>query len=211
MERINLMKKNDIIPYTSEDEEKPIMKVNCKFCNSDYREEAEQEYDLKKNILGIYNFLVTKGEKIVYSSVRNHLCFHYNTQKNTEMLREYAQDVNKWLSIQGSREGSLSRRIAILEREMTLLAAKSEELTMDERRKNADTVKKLADTILAYESKLEEYREKVEPYKVFLNYLTTIVNEEIKNIDNKENKEIVLPVLRNILKNIGEKIKESLQ
>ena len=211
------IEKFEITPYDSQDNSKKdyiIVKNGCKLCNSPFRKEAEEIYEEDRNVLKVKKFLdeEVNGKKrldVSYPAVRQHIYRHYEAQQHTKILREFAEDVNKYLPLQSSPEGSLRRKIAILERDMIWLAAKSDELGVSERRKNSEVVKKLADTILTYESKLEDMKNRLEPYEQVLVYLTEIVREEMKKMEEKEDQQKFIPILNNIVNQLKEKIEKN--
>jgi len=209
MERMGIVsgKKDDkkdinIVPYTND------IKINCKLCNSEHREEAEKEYERSGNYKGVYNLLKKKEMAITYPSVRNHLVFHYGGRENRELLEEYANDVNQWLDLQGNPEEGIRRRIAILERRLILLDASSESLTLTERRKNIELVKKLCDTILSHETKLEEYTQELEPFRQVIETFTSIVNAEAKSIEDKALKQQLVKILNKIIIDLRNEFKD---
>jgi len=208
------IKKFEITPYDNQDNSKKdyiIVKNGCKLCNSPFRIEAEEMYEKDRNLLKVKKFLDEEidGKKrldVFYPAVRQHIYRHYENQQNTKILREFAEDVNKYLPLQSSPEGSIRRKIAILERDMIWLAAKSDELCLSERRKNSEIVKKLADTILTYESKLEDMKERLDPYRQVLTCLAEIVKDEIKGLEEKEDQQKFIPILNNIVNQLKERI-----
>ena len=212
------IKKFEITPYDNQDNSKKdyiIVKNGCKLCNSPFREEAERIYEENKNVLKAKQFLDEKmenGEKrldVSYPAVRQHIYRHYENQENTKILREFAEDVNRYLPLQNDPEGSLRRKIAILEREMIWLAAKNDELGVQERRRNAEIIKKLADTILVYESKLIDMQTKLEPYKQVIVYLSEIVREEMGEMKDKSDQQKFIPILNNVVNQLKEKIEKA--
>lgn len=198
-------KKNiSIVPYNDSN------KVNCKLCNSEYRDEAEKEYERSNNYKRVFNFLKEKGDQISYPCVRNHLIFHYGATENKKLLQEYANDVNQWLDLQGNPEETIRRRIAIMERRLVLLDAGSESLGLSEQRKNTELVKKLCDTILSHESKLEEYNQQLEPFRQVIETFTSIVNAEAKEIEDKELKQQLVKILNKIITDLRTEFKDML-
>ena len=188
-----------------------IERPNCKLCQSDLREKAENLYDnqVRKNYTTIKNTLKQEDDfDISVNAIRNHIIYHYKAAQNNASLQEYANDVNQWVNMQTNKVTALKSRIAIMEREMYSIAQQSEDLDIQERRKSADTIKKLAETILTYENKLGEFREEVKPVNLIFNQLKIIVNDEMQNISSATAKKTLANVLRRLKDNVGSMIVE---
>ena len=196
---------SQIIPYKNDEIMEIVTKVNCKLCQCDFREEAESEFEKTNNYRAIQVWLQReKSLTISYPAVRNHMLYHFKGHQRKEFLREYAEDVEKWSNLYKNKTDALKNRIAILDREMVNIAAESDDLPIDERRKNAETVKKIADTLLVYETKLQEFEKKLEPVQIVLNQLQIIVKDEIKNIGSEETKRALVSVLERLDESVGE-------
>jgi len=204
----NGCKLNNIMPYIPGDDR--ITKKGCKFCESEFRDEAEEKFMKQRvhNFNEIFTFLQSKGFDGSWNSVKNHLIRHYKNPKDREFLIEYAEDVQKWMKIQPNKMNSLKKRIAMLDREMFLLAAESDSLTNEERRKNADSIKKLADSILNLESKLDDYQKNLEPATVVINNLKLIITDEVQHVSNRETKKVLVNVLERMQDQVGDLIIE---
>ena len=204
MDLMSSKKEINIVPYHDD------IKTSCKLCNSEFKDEAEREYERSRNYKGVHNFLKKKKQEISYPAVRNHLIFHYGGKENKELLREYAKDVNQWVDLQGNPEEGIRRRIAILERRLILLDASSEALSLTEQRKNIELVKKLCDTILSHETRLEEYNQNLEPFRQVIETFTQIVNSEAKEIEDKELKQQLVKILNKIIIDLRSEFKDML-
>ena len=207
MERMGLMsdkKEINIVPYDDN------AKANCKLCNSEFREQAEKEFERSGNYKGVFNFLKKEGEKISYPSVRNHLIYHYEGVQNRKLLKEYANDVNQWAELQGNPEEAIKRRVAIMERRLILLDASSDSLSLAEQRKNTELVKKLCDSMLTHEAKLEDHNQQLEPFRQVIEAFTRIVNMEAKEIEDKELKKQLVQILNKIIVDLRNEFKDIL-
>jgi len=182
-----------------------INRANCKFCQSEFRAEAEKEYEARgRNILLVQKFLVNKGEEITYPAVRNHLLNHYLEQEKNIKLKEYAQDLTLWVGITKNRRQAMVERIAILNKEMTTIAAETQGLSLDERRKSADSLKKLSDTIGILEDKISEVDNIMQPVEIVIQNLSNIVAEKIKSVKSAETKEALLDVLTQLSHSVSD-------
>lgn len=186
---------NALNPYQKD--EARIVRSDCKLCNSKYRNEIEEMFSQQKrpNFQGLHNILVEKKEDISYTAVRNHLLYHYKIHAQQECLREYSDDLQRWVDMEQSRITSIKKRIAMLEREMMILGSEGENLSMDERRKNAETMKKIADTLLVYQEKLDEYQKTSEPVTIVINQLKIVLTEEMSHVRNDETKQVLANIM----------------
>ena len=188
-----------------------IEKSNCKLCQSEFREKAEELYvnQKRKNYAEIKRKLKDEDDfEVSAVSVRNHIIYHYKAVENKISLQEYADDVQRWVSLQTNKVHSLRSRIAILERYMFVIAQESEDLDIIERRKSAEVVKKLADTILVYENKLKDFSEDAKPVVNIFNQLQVIVKDEIQHIESNKTKRVLNTVLDRLKDIIGEELIE---
>lgn len=177
-----------------------IMRTDCKMCNCEDREEAEQIWEKTKKVSIVHRFIKDeKGHDINYTSVRNHLYHHYEALKNEELVQEYDNHIDQWMTRYTDPELSLMRRIAVLDREATVLSAMSEGQSLDERRKIAETVSRLSNTILAFQSKLQEIQKDKEPVRLIVQQLQVIIQEEASNTNQE-----VRGHLLNVLEKLGE-------
>lgn len=193
-----------VIPYNLIDNLK-VTKNNCKLCKSQHREEAELYYETTPNYKTLTNWLKNdKNMDISYPAVRNHILFHFKAKEREEYLGEYAKDIVKWRGMQENRIQSMKTRMAILNREMIIIAAETEDHNIIERRKSAETIKKIADTLLIYDNKLDDYEKELEPVKKIFNELKIIITEELKHIDNQQIKKILSNILEKLRDKIGD-------
>ncbi|MCD6435558.1 MAG: hypothetical protein J7L15_04150 [Clostridiales bacterium] len=199
---------NNIVPYIPADDR--ITKKSCKLCNFEFRDEAEERFMNQRihNFNDIFTFVKSKGFDGSWFAVKNHLVRHFKNPKDREFLIEYAEDVQKWIKSQPDKMFSLRKRIAMLDREMFLLAAESDNLPNDERRKNADSIKKLADTLLNFESKLDDYQKSLEPATVVINHLKLIITDEVQHVSSRESKKVLVNVLERMQDQVGDLIVE---
>ena len=189
-----------------------ITRSTCTICKSIHRDEIEGWYQDQrvKNIQAIHKKAMTdKQIDVSYPAFRNHILYHYNTQKRNIGLVEFGKDIKKWVEKQTDKKLSIKSRIAILDREMVTLAEmNTEDVTMDERRKTAETIKKLAETIMNYESKLVEMSEKMKPVTIIFKQLQIIIDDELGHNQNNNVKKVLSSVLERLKDSIGDTIIE---
>ncbi len=199
----------NIVPYSFSSDR--IEKVNCNLCQSDYRDEAEEIYEgqKRKNYSDIMRKLKTDHNfDASVNGIKNHMLYHYKATHNNATSKEYTEDVQRWMDMQINKVAALKARIAILEREMFIIAQSGDELDIIERRKNAETVKKLAETILVYENKLAEYSEEVKPVNLVFNQLKVIVNDELQHVSNHKTRQVLGTILSRLQDSVGSMIIE---
>jgi hypothetical protein len=193
------------IPYQFDNTR--IINKKCKLCNCDFRDEVEAWYDAqpRKNYTALQSRI--KNEKnfdISTVAIKNHMVYHYKIAQSAESLGEYAVELQRWMGLQTNKVTSLKTKMAILEREMVIIASAGDELDIIERRKNAETVKKIADCLLAYETKMQDYEKQLEPITVIFNQLKIIINDEMANITSSQTKRVLGSVLQRLRDNIGD-------
>lgn len=195
----SLKKIESIIPYDNNEER--INKSNCKLCQSEYRDEAELEFDKTPNYLHLTEWLNQKGLDVSYPAVRNHILHHYKYDERKDFMLEYAEDIKRWAENCQDKVSSIKNRIGLLSKQMTEIASQSEDLkTIDEKRKSAETTKKLAECILTHEEKLDQYEKSMEPITLIFQQLKIIISDEMKQNNSEEAKRVLLNVLEKIQK-----------
>jgi len=175
---------------------KKLCRPNCKVCQSKFRSDAEEYYELKKhNLSAVKTFLEEKKEDVSYRGVRNHFKRHYMSAMDMEALQEYGSDLTVWGQRRLNIRHNMEERINILTREMIMIAASSSGRTLDERRKSADVVKKLSDGISSIENKMLEQEKMQEPVEIFINQLHSVISRKLETCNNEEVKTALLDVL----------------
>lgn len=200
---------SNIIPYFFSIDK--IEKPNCKLCQSEFREEAEEIYEsqTRKNYTEIKNKLKERHDfDISMPAVQNHIIYHYKITQNNVSLQEYAENIQGWVNMQTNKVAALRARIAVMEREMFSIAQQSEDIDLTERRKNAETIKKLAETILTYENKLSDFHEQAKPVNLIFNQLKIIVNDEMQHIESIKTKKVLSKVLTRLKDSVGDMVIE---
>ncbi len=196
---------SSIVPFFSHGTR--ITRSNCKFCQLDFRDEAELKFDEIKNYLAFRRWLEEeKNTNISLNAIRNHIISHYKSAEKEEFLREYASEINKWVGRQTDKIGALRTRMAILDKEMVTIAAEGQDLSLEQRRKNAETIKKLAETLLTYQTKVEEYTKGVEPVTIVVNQLRVIITDEMQNVGDARVKKVLVNVLERLQSSVGDMI-----
>jgi len=201
---LGIEKKSMLVPYKLSDTMR-VKKVNCKLCNADCRDEAESYFERTPNYIALKNWLKdTYQIEISYPAVRNHILFHFKAKQREEYLGEFSEDVAKWKNMQENRVDAIKNRMALLNREMVIIAAETEDQNIIERRKSAETMKKIADTLLIYENKLDDYEKTLEPVTIILSQLKIIITDELKDINSNQVKKTLANVLGRLQDKVGD-------
>lgn len=185
-----------------------ISKKNCKLCQSEFRVEAEEKYEQSNNVRAVRRFLLDKGEEICYQSVRNHLLKHYLGSQRLESVKEWLEDVDRYSCNKYDRRVNLYGRIKALSREFVLIAAETDGMPIDDRRRSADILKKLSDGMSGLEDKIDEIDNELTPIEVMLENLQGILADKIKNTSNEEVKRAFLDLLNELADTMGSIIVE---
>ena len=178
---------------------------SCKLCNSEYRTEAEELYDRTKDCKRVQKFLNDdRLQDISYGAVRNHLRFHYEMVSDNILIKEYANELQAWLGIQENQIDALQRTMAMIEREMMIIASHNDGLSLSERRKNNDTIVKLGTLQLSYRSKIEELQGDRKPVTLMINQLKIVLQEELQADGSGERKKVINNIIAKLQDSIGE-------
>ena len=152
-----------------------ITRKNCKCCNSKHRTAAEEIYEQRGSVKAVKRFLDSKGDVISYLAVRNHIHRHYMGQARNSYVKEWANDLGKYAGALGDRKYMILERLAIMRRDMCLIAAESDSVALDERRRSADIVKKLSDGMSTLEDKLDQLDKDLEPVEIVIENIKIIL------------------------------------
>ena len=181
-----------------------VNKSNCKLCQSKFRLEAEAEYEKSNNMRFVHTLLKSKGDDMCYHSVRGHLLNHYKKQEKAMILKEYADNLKEWLSTGGTRKSALLERIAMFSREMAIIAAETEGLSLESRIKSLEALKKAGDTVTALEDKIDEIDKDMEPVFIIVNEFQNIISKKIKQTQSQEVKGVLASLLEELKEKLGE-------
>ena len=185
-----------------------ISKKNCKLCQSEFRVEAEEKYEQSNNVRAVRRFLLDKGEEICYQSVRNHLLKHYLGSQRLESVKEWLEDVDRYSCNKYDRRVNLYGRIKALSREFVLIAAETDGMPIDDRRRSADILKKLSDGMSGLEDKIDEIDNGLALIEVVIENLQGLLADKIKSTPNEEVKRAFLDLLNELADSMGSLVVE---
>ena len=194
----------DFVDYADSLSTGMITEPRCKCCVSQHRAEAERKYQQYGNIRRVHRWLEDQGEQISYNACQNHFYKHFRRPELNKQLKEYAQDVQAWKEIRQDKKERIVEHIAMLEREIRLLASCSDRLNIDGQRKNAETMSKLMDQISKNQTKLDEYDKEAEPVRILLYEFENIIKIQVENLESTEAR----MAIQEILEKFAEKVRE---
>jgi hypothetical protein len=190
---------------TLDDSSVAISKSNCKFCQSKFRKEAEALYEKYSNITAVHKFFTDeKKEDVSYLAIRNHIHKHYFGELRLMSVKEWAEDVDRFSAGKFDQRKMLLERIAIMRREMCLIAADTDSVDLKERRISSDAIKKLSDGIGACEEKLEKVDKEYEQIEIVIENLKNILANKINKTDSEAVKRVLMEVLQELADNLSE-------
>jgi len=191
-----------IVDYASRLDSEFKPRTNCKFCMSEFRHAAEENYEKTKNITATFNFLKKHNEEISYNAIRNHIIRHYKKHEIQLKLKEWAEDIPAFVAAKKDRKSTLEERIAILTHQLAMICSETDGCCLEERRKTADAAKKLSDAITSLEDKIEEIDQSMEPVFIIIEKIKDIVSLRIKSNDSEEVKRELMTVLEQLAESV---------
>jgi len=177
-------------------------RTNCKTCMSQFRQEAEEQYEKTQNMTAAHNYLIKKGESVTYLAFRNHIIYHYKKHEINMRLKEWAEDIPAFVAQDKNKKATLEERIAILNQQLMIIASQSDNTSLDEKRKSAEATRKLSESILLHEKKIDEMDQAMEPVFIIIEKLKDIVSIRIKNSNNEEIKRELMTVLEQLIESV---------
>jgi len=85
--------------------------------------------------------------------------------------------------------------MAMIEREINVIASLSEGLSLTERRKNAELMSKLASILLSYRAQVQTLETEKEPVIMVYNQFKIILQEALQENKSEESKKLVTNIL----------------
>ena len=187
-----------------------ITKTNCKLCQSEFREKAEETFETSNSFKAAERFLSDKGEQISYLSIRNHLTKHYLGTQRINSVKEYLEEINNFSVGKYDHKDNLHFRISALRREFLLISAGTDDeaKSVDERRRSADILKKLSDGISGLEDKIDEIDNDLRSIEILVENLQALFADAIKKTSSEEAKRALMDILNKLADNMSEMLVE---
>lgn len=177
-------------------------KTNCKTCMSEFRQEAEEQYEKTHSLTATHLFLKNKGEDITYLAVRNHILCHYKKHEMNMRLKEWAEDIPAFVQQDKNKKAALEERIAILSQQLMAIASQAHDGNLEEQRRTSEATRKLSESILLHEKKIEEMDHAMEPVFIIIEKLKDIVSIRIKQSNSEDVKRELMTVFEQLIDSV---------
>jgi len=177
------------------DSQKAITNSTCKLCNSTYREEAEDIYEKTNSLAAVHSYLKKNNEKISQSACRRHIQNHYLKPELNAKLKDYATDLKDWAKHQSTTEERFISHLTLLERDIHLINATTDENNVESLRKSADSIVKLMDQAGKIEERLKKYRDRFEPMEVFVQRFQVAIMSYMEKLESEEARHALVEIL----------------
>ena len=179
--------------------------TGCKVCASKFRKDAELQAERGRSIAAIHRFLTEeKGEDMSYSSVKNHINYHFNKAEDQLSLQEFANKLKGWSSLNKEDVVFFNRYIDFFDMEAMELASKNKELPLPERRKNDELIIKIGQLMANYKEQLHKLNAEMRPVEVIIKSLNRIIQVKLEGSANPEVKRVLMDVIEQLLKEVGD-------
>lgn len=187
-----------IIDYAKNLSCQPIVKTNCKLCNSIYRTEAEEMFADGKSAYYVYKWLKTKKEEISDKAVHNHFVQHYQKPMLEARMKAYAENLEDYSRIRMQQEDRLNLYSTLIDQQIHVLASAISVTDVDDMRKNHETLIKLIDQAVKIQERIKDLQKEAEPVKILiqkLNNVMTIKYDDAKNLETKQAIQEIIDVI----------------
>jgi hypothetical protein len=205
-----MAKEDDLVKVSSEEAQflkhiipTEMTKKACKFCCSENRHKAEEEYSKMSNTTGGYlaahKFLQSKGELISYTSVKNHLIYHFARKELEERIREFGDEMERWTTSRPTREHRLENFIDILYRRIQILESHIDTTDSKDNTRISEVIVKLMDQVNKCQTELDKSRQQIDLVRMFIGKFTKIVQQHMETSTSKETNMILGQALISVL------------
>lgn len=195
-------KYSSILDYAKDLTCHPIVKTNCKLCNSIYRTEAEEMFAEGKSAHYVYKWLKAKKEDISDKAVHNHFVQHYQKPMIEARIKAYAENLEDYSRIKMEDEDRLRLYSSLLDQQIHLLASAVHQTNPDEMRKSHETLIKLIDQAVKVQERIKSMRSENEPIKIFVEKLNNVLTIKWNDAQSAETKEAIKDVLEAVIKEV---------
>jgi hypothetical protein len=189
-----------IIDYAKDLTCHPIVKTNCKLCNSIYRTEAEEMFADGKSPFYVYKWLKSKKEDISDKAVHNHFVQHYQKPMIEARIKAYAENLQDYSRIKMQEEDRLHLYATLIDQQIHVLASSLNGVNQDNNRKSQDTLIKLIDQAVKIQEKLREMQEDKEPVKILVEKLNNVMTIKWNDAKSSETKQAIQDILEVIVR-----------
>jgi hypothetical protein len=195
-------KYSSIIDYAKDLVCQPIVRSNCKLCNSIYRSEAEEMFADGKSPFYVYKWLKSKKEEISDKAVHNHFVQHYQKPMMEAKLKAYAENLEEYSRIKIEEEDRLHLYATLLDQQVHTMASMLSTHNMDDMRKNSDGLIKLIDQAVKVQERIRNIRKETEPVKILIERLENVMTIKWQDAKSSEAKQIIKEIMDVIVKEV---------
>lgn len=178
----------------------PVIKTNCKLCNSVHRKEAEDLYADGKSPHFIWKFLKTKNEEVSSNAVHNHFSKHYQKPIQELRIKEYAENLEEYSKIRMNEEERLNIYSSVLDQQIHSLGSAINSNNIDDMRKSQDTLIKLIDQAVKVQERIRSMRQENEPIKILVQRLNNVISVKWTEAKSVETKQVISEIVDLIVK-----------
>ena len=184
-----------ILDYAKDLSCQPIVRTNCKLCNSIYRTEAEEMFAEGKSPFFVYKWLKAKKEDISDKAVHNHFVQHYQKPMLEAKIKAYAENLEDYSKIKMADEDRLRLYSSLLDQQIHVLAASISVTDVDDMRKNHDTLIKLIDQAVKVQEKIKALQQENEPVKILVQRLENRMTIKWNDAKSTEAKQAIQEII----------------
>lgn len=178
----------------------PIVKSNCKLCNSIYRQEVEDMFLDGKSSFSVYKWLRAKNEDISSKAVHNHFIQHYQKPVLAERIKDYASNLEEYQKIQVNDEEQMNLYSTLLDQQIHVLASSISKTNPEEMRKGQETLIKLVDQAVKLKERAKAMRQDNEPIKILIQHLNNVMAAKYSEAKTAESRQIMGEFIEIIVK-----------
>jgi hypothetical protein len=191
---------NSIIEYAKDLACNPVVKSNCKLCNSIYRVEAEEMFAEGKSAYYVYKWLKNKKEEISDKAVHNHFVQHYQKPMIEARIKSYAENLKDYSRIKMQEEERLNLYASLLDMQIHTLASCINGINQDEMRRTHDTLIKLIDQAVKIQERIRLLQQDAEPVKILVERLENVMTIKWNDAKSSETKQAIQEIIDVIAK-----------
>jgi len=173
-----------------------ISRSNCKLCQSEKRNEAEQQYmDSREKARPVYLWLKKEGVDISYPSVKNHLEQHFARLQKTVRIKEYLTQLKEQATIGKSKKAHLALCAVIMEDRLLDLASAAPQLGPLDQTKIVKSIKDISDSLISIYTEMEKTEQQVAPIAIAIERLHGVVKVTLQQVQNPEARKAIAMVM----------------
>jgi len=191
---------SSIIEYAKNLTCEPVLKSNCKMCNSIYRKEAEEFFAEGKSSHFIYKWLKGKNEEISDRAVHNHFMQHYHKPMIEQRMKAYAESLEDYSKIHMEEEQRLNLYLIALDQQIHNLNSCIGNIYSDDMRKSQETLTKLIDQSMKIQEKIRSLKQENEPIKILVERLNNVMTIKWNETKSQEAKAVISEIVDLIVK-----------